>query len=243
MTLRPTDIVLWLTSGWAVLGIVAGWTLLSESRQQHDAMVFLGVGQGQSVLLTTQGTNFLYDTGLYNRVEPALRDALAFWDKNIENISLSHFDRDHIEGTISLLQNWNIHTVRVSQALSESPVVDTLITTLAHKHITVTTVATGSIERRGNCWETTLQGDKSQTPHTTTETNEESLIFRLNCKGHQVLIAGDMPVQNMPKTSQTWSKQDIVLIPHHGSKHNISPEWLDTARPRLAIIQTGKNAY
>ena len=70
-------------------------------------------------------------------------------------------------------------------------------------------------------------------------------------RGVRVLITGDLDEEGERRMIEYYEtigrpgalKCDVLNLGHHGSKTSTSDAFLDAARPKLAVIQVGRNNY
>jgi competence protein ComEC len=74
-------------------------------------------------------------------------------------------------------------------------------------------------------------------------TNEGSVVLKLSSGGVTSLFAGDISSKIENILRSMVGRVDILKIPHHGSKYSSSAEFLNLLKPRLAVIEVGKNSY
>jgi beta-lactamase superfamily II metal-dependent hydrolase len=76
--------------------------------------------------------------------------------------------------------------------------------------------------------------------------NNASIITRINCYGHSILICGDMEnecwdmVLNRSGRKDQWrnlvSNIDVLVAPHHGHTSGFSTTLLQLAKPRVVLV-------
>jgi competence protein ComEC len=73
--------------------------------------------------------------------------------------------------------------------------------------------------------------------------NEDSLVLLIQYRELEVLFAGDagFPAE---REMRSWARPvDLLKVGHHGSRGSSGEEWLDSLRPRVAVISVGQNTY
>jgi competence protein ComEC len=76
---------------------------------QNLHLVICDVGQGDSILITYGFVQIIVDAGPDEAgVLRCLRDHLPFWDRRIELIVPTHFDKDHIGGFSEVLRRYQV---------------------------------------------------------------------------------------------------------------------------------------
>ena len=106
-------------AGWAAVhGVAMSWKQLSDFTFTFMQWV-LDVGQGQAVLLQSEGKTFLvdcggdYDTGAADTTAQRL---LSQGVSNLDGVIVTHYDRDHCGGLPYLLTRMQTQTLFVPYA-------------------------------------------------------------------------------------------------------------------------------
>lgn len=197
-------------------------------------VTLLDVGQGLSVVVQTAGHTLVYDTGarLSARfdagravVVPFLRHAGV---TRVDTLIVSHGDNDHIGGSASLLA-----TMPVTRVLSSVP----------------ERLANAEGCRNGQTWE----WDRVRfvilhpEPDSRLAGNNRSCVLRVESRFGKVLLPGDIAAKaerDLMLRAEGQLHADILVVPHHGSKTSSTETFLDTVRPRVALLPVGyRNRY
>lgn len=195
-------------------------------------VIFCDVGQGDGMLLIRNNFQMLVDTGPNNKkILGCLEKYVPFWDKEIDVVVISHWDKDHSGGLKDVMKNYKIDKIYSSnekQGQVEQNV-------YSEKLIENDVVGIGMIR-----YEVLNSGGDG------VESNMGSLVGILNYKGTKVLTTGDAPKEVEDRL--IWQRIlqggiDILKVSHHGSNTATSEELLDVIKPNLAVISVGKNGY
>jgi len=197
-------------------------------------VTLLDVGQGLAVVAQTAGHTLVYDTGarLSARFDagravlvPYLRQAGV---GRVDTLVVSHGDNDHIGGSASLLA-----AMPVTRVLSSVP------ERLAN--------AEACRSRQGWEWDGVhfemLHPDRDS-PFTG---NNLSCVLRIVSPYGRVLLTGDIAAKAerailLERAGQLAA--EVLVVPHHGSKSSSTESFLDTVRPRVALLPVGyRNRY
>jgi competence protein ComEC len=73
--------------------------------------------------------------------------------------------------------------------------------------------------------------------------NEDSLVVLIQYGSFQALFAGDAGFPAEAEMRSRASAVDLLKVGHHGSRGSTGEEWLDSLRPRAAVISVGQNKY
>lgn len=213
---------------------------------KHPAaeIIFLDVGQGDSILIRLPkrqeilidggGTPFSdFDVGK-RIIIPALK---ALGIDELELVIATHADADHIEGLVSVLNNFRVQTF-VFGSPSEAPIFQTLLETAKHNNIEIIQVSRGQSLSLGDA-----RLDILNPPHKALEeSNANSVTFVLNYKNQpKALLMGDMPID--VERDIAFPNVDILMAGHHGSKSSTSEAMLRATTPKTVVVSYGRNTY
>lgn len=234
----------WLAGGCALL-IVA--TMLRPPAPpgwppRDWSVVFCDVGQGDATVIRSGPAEAtLVDAG----PEPA-KLATCLRDLGIERVPvavLTHFHADHVSGIQAVVQNH--HTDRVLVSAATSPASGRQLVERAAAGGVLTEMAPGSVLQTGVVRLDVLavrplaEGTSSDEGESAAE-NDGSLVSRLSVPGLRVLLAGDVQEdgQRHAVASGADLSADVLLVPHHGSGHQL-PEFLAASRASIAVFSVG----
>jgi len=194
----------------------------------------LDVGQGLSAVLRTQSHTLVYDTGARMSARfdagravlvPFLRQAGV---ARVDTLIVSHGDNDHIGGSASLLA-----AMPVARVLSSVP------------------ERLPAAERcaSGQTWE--WDGVRFTLLHPEADSllqgNNRCCVLQVESRYGRVLLTGDIAAKaerELVWRAATQLRADILVVPHHGSKSSSTEAFLDTVRPRVALLPVGyRNRY
>ncbi len=110
-----------LISFLLVLSLILGMIIFYSLNSDNLKVVFLDVGQGDSILITQGQNQILIDGGSDGKLLlEKLGRYVPFWDRNIETVIATHPDQDHIGGLIDVLRNYQVNMVIKTGAESKS---------------------------------------------------------------------------------------------------------------------------
>ncbi len=212
---------------------------------------FIDVGQGDSTLIVTPnnktilidgGGSKTYDVGK-NTLEPYLLDRKI---NKIDYAIISHYDQDHCDGVLYVLQNMKVENVIIGKQIKDSDNYNKFIKIIKEKGINVHIVHAGkrlNIEK--NLYFDILWPDMENKINENV-LNNNSLICKLVYKDFSMLFTGDIEeiaeksILKKYKESKLL-KSTILKVAHHGSKTSSSKEFISTVQPQIALIGVGNN--
>ena len=212
------------------LALLASWL---EPMKDDVRLTVLDVGQGQCLLLQSEGKNFLIDCGGDSDAAAADTAAEALLSQGITELDgmiLTHLDRDHAGAVQNLL-------TRIDAALLILPPERTDIASstagevvYAEDDLTLTF---------GN---TVVSIYAPTYPGTS---NEKSLCVLFDTEKCDILITGDRSGfgERMLLHYAEIPDVDILIAGHHGSKYSTCEELLQASAPETVCISAGEDNY
>lgn len=217
-------------------------------------IVVLDVGQGDSILITTpKGKNVLidgggsasegeyyYDVGTKITV-PALRK-LGVW--GIDTIMLSHIHEDHIEGLISVAEEFNIKNVVLPKTPFSNDKLEMLINISRNKGSNIFYVGENDklMLEKDICMEILSPVDEL-VKGTSSDENNNSIVAKLKYKKFSMIFTGDIEKEAEYILKDKDIGSTVLKVPHHGSFTSSSREFIEKVSPKVSLITVGKNFY
>ncbi len=234
--------------GWPLrwAGLLAWLPLCLNSNVYPQADQFkvtaLDVGQGMAVLIETQQHRMLYDAGpAYSAESDAGMGVIYPYLKTrgitqLDALMISHGDKDHVGGALSLLQRLKVGWT-ISSLSSDDKFIHTAQQLVPH----ITCLADQKWQWDGVQFEV-LHPSSAILNNPKSKSNAKSCTLKISNKNHSILLAGDIEsvqesalINTMPeKLSAT-----LLLAPHHGSGTSSSEPFLEAVHPKIAIFQVG----
>lgn len=223
----------------------AGIAALRRDLPLNWRVAVCDVGQGDALLLQSQGRHTLIDTG--ENIELLASCLERFSVTEIDLLIVSHFDRDHIgalrELTIPVREAWVPDT---EQARGEP---DTA--RLQSQGAVVRFAAAGDRQRRGEIDLQVLSPQRRDAAPSRAKDNDGSLVVlaqpndacRQAC--YSALFLGDAGETTQRAVARRWPslRADLLKVSHHGSADQ-SAEFTAQLDARLALVSVGAdNSY
>jgi competence protein ComEC len=219
----------------------------------QDKIVFLDIGQGDSILIQSGMQQVLIDGGSGAQVLPKLAQEMPWYDRKIDVVISTHPDKDHMGGLLEVVRRYKVGLVLLPPVPTDTNIQTVWLNELQKQ------VKIGTLQYRF-AW----RGDeldvgshlKLQMLSPTQaiidtlygQTNDGSIVARADMDGLSVLLTGDleMPVEKqlMTENSDHLLDVDVLKVGHHGSKYSTGSDFLAALSPGLAAISVGaKNSY
>jgi len=213
-------------------------------------VVFLDVGQGDSILIQKGTKQILIDGGPNGKTELAgLGKYLPYFDREIELVIATHPDRDHIAGLVDVARNFKIDKVLATGAEKDTAAFKEWKDIREYNRVETLEALRGDEISFGDSKLKIIFPEGSVEP-AAGDANNKSVVARLDYGDNSFLFTGDIEVPaekeilgDLPAGRQGGENVDVdvLKIAHHGSKYSSSEAFLDAASPETAIISVGAN--
>ncbi len=225
-----------------ILALALGFGQIGALSSTSDArIVMLDVGQGDSMLIQSEGASILVDTGEDGDI--LLRELAEQGVTHLDAIVITHKDADHAGALRELAGVVTVEHVYVHADLLDEAVMETVLESA--RWVTngrdAEGVRPGSSLHAG---EFTLSIVAPQDGGTSE--NGDSLIglleYDADCDGSieaRGLLTGDAESKAMKDVTPRVGDIDFLKVAHHGSKGGLSDEQLSQLSPELAFISVG----
>jgi competence protein ComEC len=209
-------------------------------------VVFLDVGQGDSILIQKGTKQILIDGGPSGKTELAeLGKYLPYFDREIEMVVATHPDRDHIGGLIDVARNYRIGKVLTTAAEKDTAVFKEWKDIREYGRIETLEATRGDEVEFGDAKMRIISPGSFVDP-LAGDANNKSVVVRLDFGDNSFLFTGDIesPAEREILASGENINVDVLKVAHHGSKYSSSEAFLDATSPETAIISvSAKNSY
>jgi len=210
----------------------------AETAGRFTAQV-VDVGQGLAVIVATSGHLLVYDTGarfsdrfdagadlLVPQLRPLLRRSGS---ESIDRLVISHGDSDHSGGLAGVLAG--LPVARIDSGTVEQ---------LSKSMVPVPSVCSAGDRWT---WDGVLFEYLHQQAVRGATDNDRSCVLRVGGR-RGLLLPGDLSDSGERRLVDSLIRKDavradVLLVPHHGSRHSSSGELLDAVAPRLAVVSSG----
>lgn len=230
----------------AVVALVFCFAVFEKENGNKFRVIFLNVGQGDSIFVQDKvGHQILIDGGAGKMVLNELGNRMPFWDHSLDLVILTHPDKDHLEGLLAVLNQYEVGQVLFSGIKDESVEYQVFLEMIRKQKIPALIPKRGEkIKLAGGKLEFLFPGNDFEGKKMK-DTNAVSLVMRLVDEKRQYLLTGDagISVENNLILDNVYLRSDVLKVAHHGSKNSTSDNFLRAVAPKEAIISVGKNSY
>ncbi|MFA6430493.1 MAG: ComEC/Rec2 family competence protein [Candidatus Paceibacterota bacterium] len=205
-------------------------------------IVFLDIGQGDSILIESPtGNQILIDGGLNRKVLEALGREIPFYDRSIDAVIATHPDADHIGGLPFVLKRYRVGNYFDNGMTSDTSLFEELDKEIVNKKISYFKATQGMlIDIGGGAYLRILY----PVVNTGDDTNKNSIVAKLYFGGASILLTGDAPLETENILVKKYGKElesDILKVAHHGSKYSLSEAFISAVSPVESIISVNRD--
>ncbi len=213
------------------IALTASWL---EPLTAHTQITMLDVGQGQAILLQSQGKTFLVDCGGSSDTETADTVAETLLSQGISRLNgiiLTHYDRDHAGALHNLLTRVGTDYLFVPDTQHEMVEPETTAQTVYVWEDLELSFGSTSLKIYG--------------PVYSGPDNENSLCVLFDTEKCDILITGDRSAfgERMLIRRRTLPDVDILVAGHHGAADSAGEELLRKVTPETVLISVGRDNF
>lgn len=234
---------------WYILGIlvilsgVIWYVAIHENRDGKMTVVFLNVGQGDSIFIESPtGTQVVVDGGPDRAIMKEIGNVMPWYDRHIDMLVVTNPDKDHFEGFISLLDKYSVDVEMEPGTVAGSGTYTVLQNKFKAKKVVQVIARRGQIvDLGGGAYLRILFPDRDVSGLTT---NNGSIVMKLVYGETSVLLTGDSPVaieDYLISIDKDNLKSIILKAGHHGSRTSTGEQYVKVVRPEYAVISAGKD--
>ncbi len=214
---------------------------LQANTQTEDYVKFIDVGQGDSILIYSNGYSALVDTG---PMDSSLNLSKVLLESGVETVDvliLSHIHIDHTGGVAQVFKDFTVKNLIVPELSTFS------------EGIYSAQLAIDKVTRNGGGVYQGVQGMNFKlgdfeitvlaSYHSIPDENNRSIVLMAEKDGRNFLLTGDSEVKAERRLidDNLNLKCDVLKVAHHGSSTSTCLDFLEEADPQYAVISCGKD--
>ncbi len=215
----------------------------------------IDVGQGSATLIQfPRGVNMMIDGGGFHDssfdmgkavIAPFLHTQRI---RRIDIVVLTHPHPDHLQGLIYVVKNFDVREVWCTSAAADDDLYQTWTELIRERKIDVKVLSALSPPEQISgvhvrfLWPLppTVDGQKEITYQ---DVNDSSLVMKMTHGSNRFLLTGDVSssVEALLITGGRDLRSDLLFVPHHGSIHSNSGDFIRSVSSRYAIVSAGRS--
>ena len=210
----------------------------SKNDTSEIKIIALKAGSADAFVLESENTVTIIDTGLDKNKEELVDFLKEENITKVDNLIITHFDKDHVGGADSVIDEFDIGKVYATYQSKESDDITEYYASLSSKNLTET-VVTNKLEYEADGITYTIYPPESDS-YSDSESNNSSLVIRIVAGNYSMLFAGDAEEARISELLSTpWLESTILKVPHHGRIAANSEEFVQYINPDYAVITSG----
>ena len=221
----------------AALFAAAGCAAQENIEADQLSVKFFNAGKADAILLYTDESAVLIDTGL-DGFAPYILHTLSELDiQTLDTLILTHFDKDHIGSADEILESVDVGRVLVSDWPKDSDEYADLMAALETTGIESEVVfGDDQVSFMLDGAEYTVDGPDAS-DYDKDDSNNSSLIVTVQYGQTSFLLMGDAQNERIEEfLSQDSSEYDVLKVPYHGNYQKQLKNLIPSADPEYAVI-------
>lgn len=233
------SVIISLTTGWSGIYQLVGLENKPDDENSLTAS-FFSVGCADCCIISSGGRHILIDAGDNSAKNRAVHYIRQNGIDKIDLAVITHFDSDHCNNFLNILNEVSVETLVTSYALQNSEDGAEIIKAARQSGAAVEYKRAGDKLEIGNINITVLSPSGIYSAE-----NDNSLVLKLEALGRTMLFTADIGEKAEQDLLQYAHdlKCDILKVSHHGSGKNTGEEFLSRVQPRFAVVSVGVNNY
>ncbi|MBO5200188.1 MAG: MBL fold metallo-hydrolase [Clostridia bacterium] len=208
-----------------------------------DYVAFLDVGQGDSILISSNGYHALVDFGNGLDYGSGLIETLdGYGVDELDCIIATHYDSDHIGGGTAVFNSFKVLNAVIPElGNDDSDAALEFRNALSKSQAAVQIAIPGTVINVGEIQLTVIGYYRDME-----EDNDRSLVIMAEIDGIKFLLTGDVGEATEERLflDGVMLDCDVLKAAHHGSRDGTTTELIQSTSPAYAVISVGaSNAY
>lgn len=209
-------------------------------------VVFLDVGQGDSILIETPSRKIiLVDGGPDDTLIDQLAVHMPYLKRKIDYMILTHPDADHVTGLVEVFEYYDVGAILFTGVDHRSRTYQEFLRRIEAHSVKKIFATPGAFQPIDDfvTLETLFPRDDI-IPEKIDHQNRYSVVTRLNFHKWSILLTGDIEKESELNLVQSYNQNlqsDILKVAHHGSRTSSDQSFLGLVQPDFAFIQVGRN--
>lgn len=223
-----------------ILWVYLGYDYITPYFKDYDItkVHFIDVGQGDSILIESDGHFLLIDAGERDKGNIVIDYLTNQGVTQLDYIIGTHPHSDHIGGLSDVIQAIDSDVIMLPGISHTTKTYEKLLTAIEQTNHNITVPSVGEIYSLGDT-SFTILGPVS----TYNDINNNSISIRLAHGENSFILTGDSEIESETDMAEGKNslKSTVLKAGHHGSHTASSNLFLDAVSPKYVIISCGKD--
>lgn len=203
----------------------------------------IDVGQGDSILIKSDGENMLIDGGRRSSSEVVVNYLKEQGVEGLKYIVGTHPHEDHIGGLIAVMDTFKVENIMLPNVLNNTLVFEDLLNSIEKQDLKIKKPAILNKIKLGSAELTVLAPNSEKYSNI----NDYSIVLRMDHGNNSFLFTGDAEKKSekeMLAANKELLDVDVLKAGHHGSDTSSNSDFLDVVNPKYAIMSVAaENTY
>ena len=195
---------------------------------------YLNVGQADSILINNNDDTMLIDAGNNSDGKNIVDYIKKLNIKDIDVLVGTHPHEDHIGGMDDIINNFDIGNIYMPDATTNTKTFDSVLNAIEAKEYNITIP---EIDEEFNLGKMKFKVIYTGTDES--DLNNTSIILKMTYGTNSYLFTGDATEVTEEKIVNKNIKSDVLKVGHHGSSYSTTDDFLNSVKPKYAIISVG----
>lgn len=227
-----------------VIGDVENLTSNTQTSSQNEKEMvchFIDVGQGDSEFLELpNGETMLIDASTKDMSDTIIDYIEQQGYSRIDYVIATHPHADHIGGMAEVIEHFDVGTVYMPKAETDTKTYENLLTTIQDKGLKIKTAKAGVTILDTNDLDIDILAPNKDKY---TDLNNYSAVVKVTYKDNSFLYMGDAETDSEEEITADVSA-DVIKVGHHGSDTSSGKDFVESVSPDYAVIEVGEgNSY
>lgn len=198
--------------------------------------VFLDVGKGDCILLSTEGRYMLVDAGYEETADEVLDSLRAYGVSSLDAMVITHYDKDHVGGAAEIAQEIPVGTFYLPDYTGDPDKCADLLALIDAQDLSAVQV---SEDIRFSLGTAQVCVDAALIDYDPAEENDNdaSLLVEIFYGEDSWFLPGDIEEEAIDAWLLARAREyDILKMPHHGRKEDNTAGLIKAVSPQIAVI-------
>ena len=213
----------------------------SSTNPNEMKVHFIDVGQGDSILIQVNYKNILIDSGPKDEKDKLVKYLNSLNIHQFDYVIATHPHEDHIGNMAYIINNYKVLNFYSPKIDNNTTSFENMAEALSRKNLKIKVLKSNTSTI--NLGENTLVEVFSPNLDYYDNLNNYSPIIKISYGHNSFLFTGDAEeeIEQEIITNNFNLKSDVLKVAHHGSSTSTTKSFLDSVKPKIAVISVGKN--
>lgn len=226
--------------GILITALICGCSANGEVSEQSvvNLVHFIDVGQGDSILVESNGDYMLVDAGEEDKGDDVVKYIRSLGIEELNYVVATHPHSDHIGGMDDVIKSLKVENIIMPNMTATTKCFENMLDAVEENNVNVIIGEAGYDFNMGdfNC---SIVGPVTIGD----DANNNSVVMKLAYKEDSILLTGDCSKEEERDIIESNAdiSADLLKAGHHGSSTSDSEEFVGRVSPEIAVISCGKD--